>query len=157
MALEHARPVARPEAGEAKPVEHEKNFALQLAHAQAPATEIPLAVQTFPPEPLDDYVSHTHRAPQFVTSSQCMGCHSASASVPFGPTMWVTPAPRVAATKNGLNVSEYGEWRWSPMGLAGRDPVFFAQLGSELAYLRRSRAPRRTPARRCSSRRSTSA
>ncbi len=119
----------------AKPVEHEKNLALRAAHLDVPATELPLAVQTFPPEPLDNYVSHPHHAPQFVTSSQCMGCHSASSGLPFGPTMWVTPAPRVAATKNGLNVSEYGEWRWSPMGLAGRDPVFFAQLGSELAYL----------------------
>jgi mono/diheme cytochrome c family protein len=128
-------PTAAP-SGEAKPVEHEKNLALRAVHADVPASEIPLAVQTFPPEPLDNYVSHTHRAPAFVTSSQCMGCHSASSGVPFGPAMWITPAPRVAATKNGLNVSEYGEWRWSPMGLAGRDPVFFAQLGSELAYLK---------------------
>ena len=36
---------------------------------------------------------------------------------------------------NGVNVSPYTEWRWSPMGLAGRDPIFFAQLESELAYL----------------------
>ena len=28
-----------------------------------------------------------------------------------------------------------GEWRWSPMGLAGRDPVFYAQLECELAYI----------------------
>ena len=33
----------------------------------------------------------------------------------------------------GLNVSPYGEWRWSPMGLAGRDPVFHAQLESEMS------------------------
>ena len=30
-----------------------------------------------------------------------------------------------------LNISPYGAWRGSPMGLAGRDPVFFAQLASE--------------------------
>jgi hypothetical protein len=36
---------------------------------------------------------------------------------------------------NGINVSPYTEWRWSPMGLAGRDPIFFAQLESELAYV----------------------
>src|ERR1700759_547156 len=35
-----------------------------------------------------------------------------------------------------MNVSPYGEWRWSPMGLAGRDPVFYSQLDSELAYLK---------------------
>ena len=36
---------------------------------------------------------------------------------------------------DGYNISEYGEWRWSPMGLAGRDPIFFAQLESEFALL----------------------
>ena len=36
----------------------------------------------------------------------------------------------------GANVSPYGEWRWSPMGLAGRDPIFFAQLESEFAFLK---------------------
>src|SRR5580692_11375614 len=30
-----------------------------------------------------------------------------------------------------LNFSPYGTWRTSPMGLAGRDPIFFAQLASE--------------------------
>src|SRR5581483_9500041 len=33
-----------------------------------------------------------------------------------------------------INFSEYGEWRWSPMGLAGRDPIFFSQLDSEMAF-----------------------
>src|SRR5262249_57419502 len=41
-----------------------------------------------------------------------------------------------AYSNNPVNVSPYGEWRWSPMGLAGRDPIFFAQLDSELAYLK---------------------
>ena len=36
---------------------------------------------------------------------------------------------------DGYNVSPYGEWRWSPMGLAGRDPIFHAQLESEMAIL----------------------
>ena len=30
-----------------------------------------------------------------------------------------------------VNLSPYGTWRTSPMGLAGRDPIFFAQLASE--------------------------
>jgi hypothetical protein len=30
-----------------------------------------------------------------------------------------------------VNLSTYGEWRYSMMGLSGRDPVFFAQLDSE--------------------------
>lgn len=85
----------------------------------------PLAVQTFPPEPLDTFVAHAHAPHMFLTSDQCMSCHSAAPRHPFGPVMWA---------KN-FNVSEYGEWRWSPMALAGRDPVFFAQLESELSYL----------------------
>jgi hypothetical protein len=32
----------------------------------------------------------------------------------------------------GFNVSPFGEWRWSMMGLAGRDPIFHAQLESEV-------------------------
>jgi hypothetical protein len=65
----------------------------------------------------------------FVTSNQCQGCHSAALS-PFGPTMYLP-----TKSGNGINVSPYTEWRWSPMGLAGRDPIFFAQPESELAYL----------------------
>ena len=30
------------------------------------------------------------------------------------------------------NISPYGSWHKSPMGLSGRDPVFFAQLASEI-------------------------
>ena len=35
-----------------------------------------------------------------------------------------------------MNVSPFGEWRWSPMGLAGRDPIFYAQLDSEIAFVK---------------------
>ena len=71
---------------------------------------------------------------QFISSSQCESCHGALTG-PFGPTMFLPASPAPAAT-SGANVSPYGEWRWSPMGLAGRDPVFFAQLESEFAYLK---------------------
>ena len=45
-----------------------------------------------------------------------------------------------------VNVSPYGTWRSSPKGLAGRDPIFFAQLASETETFhpespRRSRTP----------------
>src|SRR5436305_6509114 len=36
-----------------------------------------------------------------------------------------------AAFSDILNLASYGEWRGSPMGLAGRDPVFFSQLETE--------------------------
>lgn len=38
------------------------------------------------------------------------------------------PVPQGEALSN---LSPYATWRTSPMGLAGRDPVFFAQLASE--------------------------
>lgn len=102
-----------------------------VSHAPAP-TPAPLAVQTFPPEPLDVYVAHAHVPHLYLTSNQCESCHGASSGKPFGPVMWIS---RGAGAKNGYNVSEYGEWRWSPMALSGRDPVFYAQLESEMAYL----------------------
>ncbi|HEX4859752.1 MAG TPA: cytochrome P460 family protein [Rhizomicrobium sp.] len=64
-------------------------------------------------------------ASEYITSDQCVGCHSAGGTgLQFDMT---EPGP------NGLllNVSPYGLWRGSPMGLAGRDPVFYAQLASE--------------------------
>jgi hypothetical protein len=95
----------------------------------------PPAIQSMPPEPLDDVVAPPAKPnstadpakdPEFVTSAQCLGCHSGLSNSGFGPSMVILP---------DVNVSPYGEWRWSPMGLAGRDPVFYSQLDSELAYL----------------------
>jgi cytochrome c551/c552 len=62
----------------------------------------------------------------FLTSSQCIGCHDAgSTGLQFDMT---TPNP---SGDNLINLSPYGTWRTSPMGLGGRDPIFFAQLASE--------------------------
>jgi hypothetical protein len=36
--------------------------------------------------------------------------------------------------KRLINLSPYGEWRGSPMGLAGRDPIFLAQLQGEVNH-----------------------
>jgi len=64
-------------------------------------------------------------ANQFVTSDQCLGCHSAGGTgLQFDMT---EPGPG----NKLINISPYGTWRGSPMGLAGRDPIFFAQLASE--------------------------
>ncbi|HTW85459.1 MAG TPA: hypothetical protein VMD91_15425 [Candidatus Sulfotelmatobacter sp.] len=124
--------------------EHEKNAAPSLRVARAiEAEQTPEPVQTFPAEPLDTVVATIHGPHPFITSDQCMGCHSAASGAPSGPLMWLTPppfapptpAPAANAGPIGVNVSEYGEWRWSPMGLAGRDPVFFAQLESEKALI----------------------
>ncbi len=66
---------------------------------------------------------------QFVTSSQCLGCHDAGGTgLQFDMT---APNPHGS---NLLNLSPYATWRTSPMGLGGRDPVFYAQLQSEIAF-----------------------
>ena len=119
--------------------EHEKNALHPVIVSRAP----PIPIQTFPAEPLDDMLAKAppQQPALFLPSTQCMGCHGAESGGPAGPLMWLTPSPSYSpepsapAGPAGVNVSEYGEWRWSPMGLAGRDPVFYAQLESELASL----------------------
>lgn len=64
---------------------------------------------------------------QFMTSDQCVGCHDAgSTGLQFDMTMPDPDGDRL------LNMAPYATWRSSPMGLAGRDPIFFAQMASEL-------------------------
>lgn len=121
---------------------HEQNAALQedVSALHLASFLTPAPIQKMPPEPFDNTLAgpkmppnpHTGKSPDFVTSSQCLGCHSGLTGVAFGPTM-VVNAVKPPTT---INVSPYGEWRWSPMGLAGRDPVFYSQLDSELAYLK---------------------
>jgi len=106
--------------------------AMPSTPASAPTPPATLGVQTFPSETLDTFLSRAHDVPEFVTSDQCMGCHSGAPKPPWGPTMWA----------HGANISEYGEWRWSPMALAGRDPVFYAQFESELASVASWHDPR---------------
>jgi hypothetical protein len=65
-------------------------------------------------------------ASQFVTSDQCIGCHDAGGT---GLQFDMTKIDRDG--KLLLNHSPYATWRTSPMGMAGRDPVFLAQLASE--------------------------
>jgi hypothetical protein len=78
-----------------------------------------------------------------VTSSQCKGCHDASAllSVQSGgqhtwaapqmsfkhPTAWGDTQPPA----DKFNLLPYGEWSVSIMALAARDPVFLAQAETE--------------------------
>jgi hypothetical protein len=66
-----------------------------------------------------------HPLNDFVTSNQCLGCHDAgSTGLQFD---------MMARGRDGrlVNLSPFGTWRSSPMGMAGRDPIFFAQLASE--------------------------
>jgi cytochrome c553 len=62
---------------------------------------------------------------QFLTSDQCIGCHDAhGAALRYDMT---EPGPDGKL----INISPYATWRTSPMGLSGRDPIFYAQLASE--------------------------
>lgn len=74
-----------------------------------------------------------HGPTKFLTSDQCAGCHDAASMLADNPNMAFVDEsgeePQI------LNLSPYAEWRASPMGLAGRDPVFFAQLESETNHL----------------------
>ncbi len=80
-------------------------------------------VQKFPGESFDHVVPEMGGPKGFLTSSQCLGCHSASReNMAFLFEDEVQPP---------LNFSPYTEWRASMMGLAGRDPIFHAQLESE--------------------------
>jgi hypothetical protein len=70
----------------------------------------------------------------FLTSDSCMGCH---AGITYsGNVMLYEGRQQPDGTTPAMNVSPFAEWRWSPMGLAGRDPIFYAQLDSEIAYLK---------------------
>lgn len=97
-------------------------------------THVDPAPHPFPGENYDHVVSPAGKPQHFVTSDQCFGCHSGNR---YGNVMlW---ADNRVTDKPLANVSPYGEWRWSPMGLAGRDPIFHSQLESEIAFLRDQR------------------
>jgi len=84
----------------------------------------PTARTAFPVETYDHVVSGPKGPEQFLTSDQCTGCHSATTY----NMAFVTQGGR-----DTFNLSPYGEWRVSLMGLAGRDPVFHAQREYEVA------------------------
>ncbi len=94
-------------------------------------------VQRIPPVTHDWVVNETEDAQGLVTSNQCMSCHAGGVE-PFGPTMFVPlQKGQHEYGAEGWHVSPYGEWRWTAMGLAGRDPVFYAQLESEIEILKK--------------------
>jgi hypothetical protein len=95
----------------------------------------------FPGQWADRVVAAPGGPEAYITSDNCLGCHGGLGGAPYGVTMFIPrddpahPGRKDPAYGHGYNVSEYGEWRWSPMGLAGRDPIFHAQVESELALL----------------------
>lgn len=94
-----------------------------------------------PPVTHDWVVKEPDAEQGLVTSNQCMSCHAGMVD-PFGPSMFVPfKEGETGYGDKGWHVSPYGEWRWTPMGLAGRDPVFYAQLESEIEILKKEFAP----------------
>lgn len=82
-----------------------------------------------PPEPYDHAEASPAGPALFLTSDQCVGCHASGATgAHFDMTLQKAHAP---AYQQLINLAPYGEWRGSPMGLAGRDPIFLAQLETE--------------------------
>lgn len=106
-------------------------FAAPRAHTNpeflkwfAAMPDLPLQnIKSFPGEALDEVAAAAGGPKGFVTSSQCLGCHSA--------TNEIMSFAFVDSKRKPINMSPYTEWRASMMGLAGRDPIFHAQLESE--------------------------
>lgn len=91
----------------------------------------------FPAQTYDHVVpqngGNNHNINAFLTSDQCVGCHSAAG---MGAPPVNMQIPHVSDPDLTVDLSPYGEWQTSLMGLAGRDPVFFAQVQSEAWYYR---------------------
>ncbi len=99
------------------------------AHIITPPGDREITGLYMPPEVYDHAFAGPDNPPLFLTSDQCVGCHAAG-STGLHYDMTVQQANQPAYT-NLLNLAPYGEWRGSPMGLAGRDPIFFSQLETE--------------------------
>ncbi len=82
-----------------------------------------------PAQTYDHVVSGSAGPPEFLTSDQCIGCHDNTNLFPPLPNM--TLEAESNGTSELLNLSEFGEWSASPMGVSGRDPIFFSQLEGE--------------------------
>jgi hypothetical protein len=85
--------------------------------------------QRLPAQTYDHLVSGAGGADSYLTSDQCAGCHDALNFLDSESNMKLDET--VAGVTQSLNLSEWGEWSTSPMGLAGRDPIFYSQLQSE--------------------------
>ncbi|MGH7815138.1 MAG: hypothetical protein ACREQI_14190 [Candidatus Binataceae bacterium] len=111
--------------------------ATPLENAVSPDDIRPLSAgkaACMPPESLDHVVAGgqpTGGPEEFLTSDQCASCHDATGTISGTGRADIPSMLWPDAITPLANLSEYGEWRYSMMGLAGRDPIFFSQLNSE--------------------------
>lgn len=97
-----------------------------------PVTFAEVWATRMPAETYDQQVISGADGPgQFLAAAQCNPCHNATPQSPLLPQMVLVEQEQTGRNSRLRNLSPYGEWRVSPMGLSGRDPVFFAQLQSE--------------------------
>ena len=94
------------------------------------------ADESAPAEDLPRFFDHVlakagSTADSYVTSDQCWGCHSGVAHITQGldsvSSMVAADGELAPGSPRYADVSSWGEWSVSMMGLAGRDPVFRAQ------------------------------
>ena len=101
---------------------------------QIPPVSFETAWETrLPAETYDHQVAFEEGPDQFLTSDQCIGCHDATFFNLFLPNMILSEEQPDGSTKR-FNLSPYAEWKASPLGQAGRDPIFFAQVESETNF-----------------------
>lgn len=101
---------------------------------QIPPVDFETAWETrLPAETYDHQVSFEDGPPQFLTSDQCIGCHDATFFNLFLPNM-IFEEINPDDTSTFYNLSPYAEWKASPLGQAGRDPIFFAQVEGETNF-----------------------
>lgn len=130
--VEKQKPAPKNDADETSETASPDAAFLSLYDMSAP--QDPARMTSLPPSS-HDAVPARRGANGFSTSDQCMSCH-AGLTGPLGPVGFVHTGSATDYGAAGINVSPYGQWRWTPMGLAGRDPIFLAQLESEVAMIR---------------------
>ncbi|MGO9058137.1 MAG: hypothetical protein ACLQU2_12265 [Candidatus Binataceae bacterium] len=105
----------------------------------------PATIPCMPPQQLDFVPPKPASAggpSLFVTSDQCASCHDATFDSPLPTKMLYTPP----GSATPVNLSTYGEWRYSMMGLSGRDPIFLAQVDSESTIHSKIKGQKNAPA-----------
>jgi hypothetical protein len=114
-----------------RPLRSPQQAFLELFHQMSPVGFPDVWQTRMPAETYNKQVISAHDGPgEFLTAAQCGACHDATPQNPLFPQMVLLDQPPWR-TSPLRNLSPYGEWRVSAMGLSGRDPVFFAQLQSE--------------------------